>query len=461
MKTIQKIKFLSFLLLGLIVSSCVQDDDFQTPNVSYEEPDIDEDQIIDVTAAIAYYGGYEPVQITAGEDADEPVYLEGYVVSSDESGNFYKTLIIQDKPENPTAGIAISTEANDLYTSYEPGRKIYLRVDGLYSGEYANLPTIGVQNDDEVGRIGEIDFYNRIERTGIVEELVPTLVTIENLENAPLNTLIKLEGVQFPDELNGATYASEGYTEDRIVENCDEDEVILRNSGYSDFWSKLLPEGNGSLVAVLSLYGSTTQLFIRDEDDVMFDGERCSDEPVGPVDPTEPGLIDPPLNEGFEGGTAYENIDLEGWSNINVNGGENLFQFRSFGSNMYAQTSGYNSDEDPYETWLVTPGVDLASVSSATLSFETKDGYYNGTALTAFISTDFDGDVTSANWTEITGVTYSTGNTDGYGDEFVPSGDVDLSAYAGQIVYIAFRYLGADGGITTTYQIDNVSLTAN
>ena len=81
--------------------------------------------------------------------------------------------------------------------------------------------------------------------------------------------------------------------------------------------------------------------------------------------------------------------------------------------------------------------------------------------MTAFISTDFDGDVTAANWTEITGVTYSTGNTDGYGDEFMPSGDVDLSAYAGQIVYIAFRYLGADGGITTTYQIDNVSLTAN
>ena len=78
----------------------------------------------------------------------------------------------------------------------------------------------------------------------------------------------------------------------------------------------------------MSIYNNDTQLFIRDEDDVMFDGERCSDEPVNP---TEPGLVEPPFNEDFEGGTAYENIDLEGWSNINVNGGENLFQFRNCG----------------------------------------------------------------------------------------------------------------------------------
>ena len=67
----------------------------------------------------------------------------------------------------------------------------------------------------------------------------------------------------------------------------------------------------------------------------------------------------------------------------------------------------------------------------------------------------------NATWTEITGVTYSTGNTSGYADSFVPSGDIDLSAYAGQTVYVAFQYLGASDGVTSTYQIDNISLTAN
>ena len=448
MKTIQKIKFLSFLLLGLIVSSCVQDDDFQTPNVSYEEPNIDEDQIIDVTAAIAYYGGYEPVQITAGEDADEPVYLEGYVVSSDESGNFYKTLIIQDKPENPTAGIAISTEANDLYTSYEPGRKIYLRVDGLYSGEYANLPTIGVQDDDEVGRIGEIDFYNRIERTGIVEELVPTLVTIGNLGNAPLNTLIKLEGVQFPEELNGASYGNvdNTYTENRTVENCEEEQTIIRNSGYSDFKSKLLPTGNGTLVAVLSIYNNDTQLFIRDEDDVMFNGERCA----------EPYYV-----ENFDDITSTGVIDLEGWTNVNVSGGSTRFEARSFSGNTYAQISAYNTGESPLEAWLVTPAIDLSVANSvATLRFSTKDAFNNGEGLTVFVSTDFTGNVENATWEELP-ATIATGSSSGYASSFTNSGDIDLSEYIGDDVYIAFRYSGDTNVVTTTYQIDNISVSVN
>ena len=30
----------------------------------------------------------------------EPIIFDGYVVSSDENGNFYKTISFQDKPEN-------------------------------------------------------------------------------------------------------------------------------------------------------------------------------------------------------------------------------------------------------------------------------------------------------------------------------------------------------------------------
>lgn len=451
MKTIQKIKFLSFLLLGLIVSSCVQDDDFQAPNVSYEEPDIDEDQIITVSSAIAFYGGYEPVQITAGENSDEPVYLEGYVVSSDESGNFYKTLIIQDKPEDPTAGIAISTEANDLYTSYEPGRKIYLRVDGLYSGEYANLPTIGVQDDDEVGRIGEIEFYDRIKRTGTVEELVPTLVTIGNLSNTPLNTLIQLEGVQFPSELNGASFGNinNTFNVNRVVENCEEEQIIIRNSGFSDFKNKLLPTGNGTLVAVLSVYNNDTQLFIRDEDDVMFNGERCPEpyfiEDFDDITSTGPGVY----------------IDLEGWTNVNVSGGSSKFEARDFGGNTYAQISAYNTGESPLEAWLVTPAIDLSQANSvATLRFSTKDGYNNGEGLTAFVATDFSGDVNNANWVELPAI-IATGSTSGYASNYTNSGDLDLSDYIGEDVYVAFRYTGDANTVTTTYQIDNISISIN
>ena len=47
-----------------------------------------------------------------------PTYVEGYVVSSDATGNFYKKLIIQDKSESPTAGIEIVLNKTSLSETY-------------------------------------------------------------------------------------------------------------------------------------------------------------------------------------------------------------------------------------------------------------------------------------------------------------------------------------------------------
>ncbi|MAB58481.1 MAG: hypothetical protein CL524_13190 [Aequorivita sp.] len=166
-----------------------------------------------------------------------------------------------------------------------------------------------------------------------------------------------------------------------------------------------------------------------------------------------------PFTQDFESqnsGTGAS-VNIAGWTNVNVNGGTRQWEVRAFDNNQYAQTSAYNSNENPYEVWLVTPGLILPSGSSPTLSFETNDGFNNGAALTVKVSTDFTGDVTTATWTNLS-ATISSGNSSGYGDEFTPSGDVDLSAYAGQVVYIAYQYEGASNGTTTTYQIDNVSV---
>src|SRR5690606_25452957 len=128
MKNLKNIKLLSFLfILGIIVISCVQDDDYSIPEIDTTEPIVDVNTTIISVKAI--YRGFEPKIIEAGDGSNRELYLEAYVISSDETGNFYKSLVIQDSPENPTAGVAISTEATNLYTKFEPGRKIYLRVD--------------------------------------------------------------------------------------------------------------------------------------------------------------------------------------------------------------------------------------------------------------------------------------------------------------------------------------------
>ncbi|MDQ7918681.1 DUF5689 domain-containing protein [Mesonia sp. MT50] len=464
MKNINKIFTVSFLFLaGLVVTSCVQDDDFNTPEVTYEEPNIDVNTTI--SSVKEMFGGFNSVKIEAGDDSDQALYLEAYVVSSDKSGNFYKTIVIQDSPESPAAGISISTEATDTYLTYDVGRKIYFRVDGLYVGQYAGLPTIGTDEGADVGRIGVDEFYERILRSNDKVEMIPTVISIADISTQYLNTLVQFEDVQFPEGLLGQSFGNvdDTFSVNRDIENCEGETTVMRISGFSDFKNMVLPEGSGSLTSVLSVFNTTYQLTLRDENDVNFDGERCEEDGDGdgPVDTT--GTVSLPYSEDFQAETAGVGVPLniDGWVNVNINGGERVFDIRDFDGNKYTQTSAFNADENPYEVWLVTPGVDLTTISSATLSFGTKDGYYNGEALKTYVSTDFTGDPEAATWEELTGVNYSTGNADGYADNFLPSGDIDLSAYAGQVVYIGFEYAGGSSSVTTTYQIDNLSITEN
>ncbi|NLN24195.1 MAG: DUF5017 domain-containing protein [Bacteroidetes bacterium] len=457
MKKNQNIKILSILLfMGILITSCVQDDDFDVPPINMEEPDVEVNTTIGTVKEM--YKGFEPVIIETGDGSSREMYLEGYVSSDDESGNIYKQLFIQDAPENPTAGVVISTHSTDLYTKFGAGQKIYFRVDGLYIGEFAGLPTIGIREGSEVGRMEIPDFENRILRSTEKVEIVPTVITMNQLgDPSKLATLIKLEGVQFTDDLIGAYYGNidDTFSVNRFVEDCDGNRVILRNSGFSDFKNFPLPTGNGSLTALLSIFGNDSQLLIRDTDDVQMDGDRC-----GQGGGTNPGDGMPiPFTENFENHAAGvgENVNLPGWTNVNVNGGTRKWEVREFSSNKYAQTSAYNVNQDPYEVWLITPGVILPSGSAPKLSFETNDGHYNGDALTVKISTDFTGDVNAATWTNLN-ATISSGHSSGYGDSFTPSGEIDLSAYAGQTVYVAYQYLGSPNGTTTTYQIDNVKI---
>lgn len=459
MKNLKDIKIISFLLFLIVLAiACVQDDDYNVPTINVEEPNVEVN--ISIEAIKQIYRGYEPKIIEAGEGSTRALYLAAYVVSNDEAGNFYKTLIIQDNAENPTAGVAISTEATNLYTKYEPGRKMYLRVDGLYIGQYAALPTIGILDGDEVGRMSVDEFESRILRSTEKVEITPQIVTIaevsdNNTNDKYLNTLVKIENIQFPEGLAGIAHYGNPhntYSVNRQLENCDEETIMLRTSGFSNFKGLILPEGNGALTAVLSRFNNDIQLFIRDIDDVDFNGERCNQ--GGPGD-----ILELPFLQDFEGQNSGSGIPLsiEGWTNLNINGGSRVYEVMEFNSNNYAQTSARNSGENPCEIWLITPGIILPNNSTPVLSFDTNDGFYNGDALTVKITTDFTGDVLAANWVDLD-PTISTGNTNGYGAEFTPSGDIDLSEYAGEIVYVGFRYLGASNGIKTTYQVDNISV---
>ena len=92
----------------------------------------------------------DPADPTKGENID---YIEAYVISSDEGGNFYKQLVIQDAPENPTAAIVVQVDKNPLFTQYEFGRKVYIKLNGLSVGEDNGVIQLGRLEGDQLERI--------------------------------------------------------------------------------------------------------------------------------------------------------------------------------------------------------------------------------------------------------------------------------------------------------------------
>ena len=104
---------------------------------------------------------------------DTDVIIEGYVVSSDKSGNIYKTLSIQDKPENPTAAIKIAIDQTDMYAKYNIGRKIFVNLKGLAIGNSFGSLQVGKAKGTELDRIPRLEVNKHITRSCEVVEIIP------------------------------------------------------------------------------------------------------------------------------------------------------------------------------------------------------------------------------------------------------------------------------------------------
>lgn len=178
------------------------------------------------------------------------------------------------------------------------------------------------------------------------------------------------------------------------------------------------------------------------------------------VSPAGPELIEV-FMEDFEKEevVANEDLNLTGWSNVAAVG-ERLWAGKEYNDNKYAQFSSYNSEEQN-EAWLITPAINLAYTMGESLTFDVNIGYFTHEGLTVYISTDFDGDATTATWDDVTSnFTIPVEPTSGYGT-FASAGTMDISAYNGEMIYVAFVYEGdGNAGLTTTYQIDNVAVYA-
>ena len=463
MKTIQVNKLWTLLLALVVVTSCVKTDDFDMPNLNIVEPNINPDAIVEIASVAGQLAQSGESMYTFG---DTDTYMVGYVISNDDGGNFFKQLILQDKPENPTVGIKVLLDESPLYITYEVGRRVYIKLDGLTVGESNGVLALGIRGDVRPERIPYPSIPKHVLRSAEVATIVPRPITIEQFSDANTNLMVTLTDMQFKSSELLKTFASEPgdqFDGERVLESCATGATaVLNTSTFARFKGVRVPSGRGNMDAILvkSFNGADFRLYVNDPSTFYFDStERC-DEEEEPIEDEVP--IDLPFTENFESvqtGTGVL-INLPGWRNVNVTGGQRRYEARSFDGNKYAQITAFGSNESTVEAWLVTPYLNLNGTTSPTLNFKTKDGFNNGACLKVFVSTDLENStIGEATWIELTDVIIASGTQSGYADNFTDSGNVDLSDYIGQNIHIGFQYVGGSSGVTTTMQIDDISIT--
>ena len=114
------------------------------------------------------------------------------------------------------------------------------------------------------------------------------------------------------------------------------------------------------------------------------------------------------------------------------------------------KASAYVGQAYATESWLVSPAIDLSEVTAATLKFDQAVNYASPQgALSMMISTDYAGDVTAANWTELNLDQWPAGSN----WTFMNS-TADLTSFVGQTVTIAFKYTSTTSA-AATWEVKN------
>ncbi len=269
------------LSLTVFLTSCVQDDVYSTPDLQGKCQDLTPTKTIaEVKAAFAN----NTATIT------DDIIIEGYVSSSDESGNVYKTIYLQDAPENPTQGLVVSVDAVSTYTSFPQGSKVYIKLKGLAFGRYGNVLQVGYNNIDPItntptfGRIPEKLVANHLVRSCASKvKIVPKVITLASLTNTStvdplIGALVQINNAEFPINLLCNIYAPNGTTVNRqIVDPTMTTPInsrVVRNSGYASFAADQLPSGNGTFIGILSKFNSDYQFFINRVSDLNMKGAR-------------------------------------------------------------------------------------------------------------------------------------------------------------------------------------------
>ncbi len=308
-------RHLIVLVGSTLLFSCVKSRDFDSTPV---------DCFTDLVANTSY-AEVKNLYVDQTFQIQTDLIIEGYVSSSDEAGNFFSVLHFQDSPVNPSEGFEIEMDLRDSHLFYPVGSKIYIKLKGLYLGRSKDVFKIGGVftsfGNESVGRLPSTVVGNHVfTACDGKAEVTPTLIFLSDIPKNLTNALVRVDGLELSEAELGKAFATERKETERTLTDCNDNELVLLNSGFSDFQAELLPEGNGSITGILLRENDEYRLAIRSLGDIDFNGERCA-ELIDEFTSNQifiSELADPDNNIAARFvelyNSAKEPLDLKGWT---------------------------------------------------------------------------------------------------------------------------------------------------
>ena len=312
------------------------------------------------------------------------IVIEGTVISSDEQGNCYKYITIDDG----TAAVQIKINSSTLYPNYPLGQHLFVKCDGLILGDYGMLHQLGWWENDGIQGINTNQLYKYIFKDGVPgPDPQPSieLTSASQIQSNMYSRLVRLKNVHFTDPGHVYANTTSSGTENEIAFE-DGTKIILYTSMYAKFANELTPAGTFDMVALLSRFRTTNQLVIRSLDDIGT--------PVLPPVYTEVVVNAMDLSQN-----PLDN----GWTSQTISGSS--WEYMS-GNAMRIVGSAVASD-----SWLVSPSINASGYDNLKLSFSHRS--LSGTSnRQVYYSTNYTGgNVESADWTPLNVNNFSTSLT--------------------------------------------------
>jgi len=460
-----KLVLTTAILASLI--SCVNGDDYGTPDLSKECVTIAKTkEVFEVTNSATSTAA----QYTTDETLID--YIEAYVTSSDEGGNFYKSISFMSL--DGLRGFSMPVDNFSLYNEFEPGRKVTIKLDkNRYLIRQFGSTVIGSSFEGGVGRISGVEYKDVILRSCDEvneDDIVKNLTITQAKSDQYLNTLIEFDAVQFTDASLGKKYFDAtlnnlgGATNHEITDQFG-NKVILRVSEFATFAADLVPTRNGKIRGVMTKFNSDYQFMVRTTNDIKLTNPRLEIDlspPVGGSAIVYSGAF----TENFESYTAGSATTGQRNFPRYINDpflGSKYWYVATFSSNKYLVMSAFSSSaagqEQNNKTYFIVP-VDFTAANS--MSFRTQDRFNVGGVLRVYHSTNYvpNGNISNATLTNITSnFTIASGTTSGTTVPFVNSGVYNFPAGLTGNGFIIFEYTGGysfNPDLTTTIHLDDI-----